>query len=891
VPDYKPQTIEKKWQDRWRDARAFEVTEDSAKPKFYCLEMFAYPSGHAHVGHVRNYMIGDVVARMKRMRGFNVLHPFGWDAFGLPAENAAIKAGTHPETWTLDNIAHMKGQLQRLGISYAWEREIATCLPDYYRWNQWVFLKMLERDLAYRRRSNVNWCPSCNTVLANEQVIDGKCWRCGTTVTTRELEQWFFRITHYADELLDASETLTEWPEKVLTMQRNWIGRSEGARVRFALSGPESRLATGNSRLADHANADPKTANSRPPAASGQSPAASRQPLAANRQPPAAIEVFTTRIDTIYGANFILLAPEHPLVQEWSQAAGAGEFRRTLQRFQSQDRTARMTGEVEKEGFDTGRTAINPFTGKPVPIWVANFVLIEYGTGAVMGVPGHDQRDFEFAKKYSLPITIVVQPEGEKLSVETMTEAKPGAGTLVDSGEFTGLDWEEANRKMTEAAEARKIGQGEVQYRLKDWGISRQRYWGTPIPVVYCEACGMVPVPSDSLPVLLPKVVEFSGRGDSPLAQIPEFVNTTCPDCGGPAKRETDTMDTFVDSSWYFFRFCDPKNTDLPFDPEKVRYWGPVDFYSGGVEHAILHLIYSRFFCRVFRDLAMTNMSEPFTRLLTQGMVLKNGQVMSKSKGNVVDPDDMIQKYGADALRLYVMFVAPPEKEIEWTDAGLEGSWRFLARVWRLVDQLAETIGGEGIPSPAQLDLNDGERALRRKTHDTIRRVTVDLDPRVHLNTAVSALMELVNELYAFCGRTNCLRIGQQAGEVSTVGTVERAATVAVLKEGVEALVRMISPFTPHMAEELWELLGHKGGIAAAGWPTFEEAVAKAEEIVIPVQINGKVRARLTVPADTSEDRLRELALADPQVVRHLEGKAVRKVVVAAGRLVSIVAG
>jgi leucyl-tRNA synthetase len=444
---------------------------------------------------------------------------------------------------------------------------------------------------------------------------------------------------------------------------------------------------------------------------------------------------------------------------------------------------------------------------------------------------------------------------------------------------------------MTASAEQRKIGEGTVQYRLKDWGISRQRYWGTPIPVVYCKACGMVPVPSDSLPVLLPKVVEFSGRGDSPLAQIPEFVNTTCPDCGGPAKRETDTMDTFVDSSWYFLRFCDPKNAELPFDPEKVAYWGPVDFYSGGVEHAILHLIYSRFFCRVFRDLGMTNLSEPFTRLLTQGMVLKNGQVMSKSKGNVVDPDDMIQKYGADALRLYVMFVAPPEKEIEWTDAGLEGSWRFLARVWRLVDQLAETIGGEGIPSPAELELDDGERALRRKTHDTIRRVTVDLDPRVHLNTAVSALMELVNELYAFCGRTNCLRIGQQADEVSTVGTVERAATVAVLKESIEALVRMISPFTPHMAEELWELLGHTGGIVAAGWPSFDEAVAKAEEIVIPVQINGKVRARLTVPAGTPEDRLREFALADPQVVRHLEGKTVRKVVVAAGRLVSIVAG
>jgi leucyl-tRNA synthetase len=878
VPDYKPQTIEKKWQERWRESRAFEVTEDPSKQKFYCLEMFAYPSGHAHVGHVRNYMIGDVVARMKRMRGFNVLHPFGWDAFGLPAENAAIKNRTHPETWTLENIAHMKGQLQRLGISYAWEREIATCLPDYYHWNQWVFVKMLERDLAYRRRSSVNWCPSCQTVLANEQVIDGACWRCGTTVTTRELEQWFFRITHYADELLDATNTLTEWPEKVLTMQQNWIGRSEGARVRFVLA--QAGMRDLGSAIRESAKATDISGPS-----SGRSDPGSRIP------DPGTIEVFTTRIDTIYGANFLMLAPEHPLVQEWSRETGADDFRANLQRFQAQDRTARTMGEIDKEGFDTGRAAINPFTGKAVPIWVANFVLIEYGTGAVMGVPGHDQRDFEFAKKYNLPITIVVQPEEEHLSVESMTEAKPGAGKLVGSGEYNGLDWEEANHKMTVDAEARGIGQGTVQYRLKDWGISRQRYWGTPIPVVYCDTCGMVPVPEDALPVLLPKVAEFSGRGDSPLGQVPEFVNTTCPKCGGPARRETDTMDTFVDSSWYFFRFCDPQNSKLPFDPKSVKYWGPVDFYSGGVEHAILHLIYSRFFTRVFRDLGLTTLSEPFTRLLTQGMVLKGGQVMSKSKGNVVDPDDMIQKYGADALRLYVMFVAPPEKEIEWTDAGLEGSWRFLARVWRMVDSLAETIGGEGIPNPAQIDLNESERTLRRKTHDTIRRVTLDLDPRVHLNTAISGLMELVNELYGFCNNTDCLRIGQTAADTASVGVVERAATVGVLKESVEALVRMISPFAPHMAEELWERLGHAGGIVAAGWPAFDEAVAKAEEVVIPVQINGKLRARLTVPADISEEQLRQIALSDPAVVKHLAGKTVRKTVVANGRLVSIVAG
>jgi leucyl-tRNA synthetase len=858
VPDYKPQEIERKWQDHWRDTRAFEADENPDKPKFYVLEMFAYPSGHAHVGHVRNYMIGDVVARMKRMRGFNVLHPFGWDAFGLPAENAAIKHGTHPETWTFENIEHMKGQLQRIGISYAWEREIATCTPDYYHWNQWIFLKMLERDLAYRRRSNVNWCPDCQTVLANEQVVDGGCWRCGTPVTTRELEQWCFRITRYADELLEATAELPEWPEKVLTMQRNWIGRSEGARVTFALSEPASGAV--------------------------------------------GIEVFTTRIDTIYGANFLLLAPEHPLVQQWSQL-DAGALRANMQRFQAQDRTARMTGEVEKEGFDTGRTAVNPFTGKPVPIWVANFVLVEYGTGAVMGVPGHDQRDFEFARKYGLPVTIVVQPEQSGDSGGTSPafagadagfggagpagEAYAGPGVLVNSGEFSGLSVDDAIRKMTAVAAERGIGEGTVQYRLKDWGISRQRYWGTPIPVIYCEACGMVPVPYDSLPVVLPKVKEFSGRGDSPLAQIAEFVTVECPSCGRAARRETDTMDTFVDSSWYFYRFCDPQNTDLPFDPQTVAYWGPVDFYSGGVEHAILHLIYSRFFARVFRDLGMTGINEPFTRLLTQGMVLKDGQVMSKSRGNVVDPDDMIQKYGADALRLYVMFVAPPEKEIEWTDAGLEGSWRFLARVWRLVDQVAELVGGAGIPAPAELELDESERALRRKTHDTIRRVTLDIDPRVHLNTAVSALMELVNDMYAFCNRHDQLRIGRNLDE--DVGTFERTSTIAVLKEAVEALVRMMSPFTPHMAEELWERLGHGEGIVAAGWPGFDEAVAKADQIVVPVQVNGKVRGRLTVPAGTGEDELRSLALADPQVAKHLEGKTVKKVVVAGGRLISIV--
>ena len=642
VADYRPQDLDRKWQKHWIESRTFEPTEDPSTPKFYCLEMFAYPSGHAHVGHVRNYIIGDVMARTKRMRGFNVLHPFGWDAFGMPAENAAIKSGIPPDVSTFANIGHMKGQLQRLGISYAWDRELATCTPEYYHWNQWLFIRMFERGLAYRRRSSVNWCPKDQTVLANEQVIDdGVCWRCGTKVVTRDLEQWFLKITAYADELLTALDTLTKWPEKVVTMQRNWIGRSEGARVKFPMAG----------------------------GADGE-----------------AIEVFTTRIDTIYGATFVLLAPEHPLVEAF--AAGSSDpaaFRAAVTRFRTQDRTARVSGEVEKEGFFTGRHAVNPFTSQQVPVWVANFVLGEYGTGAVMAVPAHDERDFEFARKYGLPVRVVVRPvDGGIPDADGLTEAVSNDGVLVNSGPWDGTPSDAARARMTADAKSRGLGEGTVQFRLKDWGISRQRYWGTPIPMVYCEKDGVVPVPDDQLPVVLPKVVEFTGKGDSPLAQLPDFVNTTCPRCHGPARRETDTMDTFVDSSWYFDRFCDASNPTQPFDPAKAKYWMPVDFYSGGVEHAILHLLYSRFFTRVLRDVGLISFGEPFKRLLTQGMVLKDGAVMSKSKGNVVDPDTMLGKYGADALRLYVMFVAPPEKEVEWSDAGLEGSFRFLVRVWRI---------------------------------------------------------------------------------------------------------------------------------------------------------------------------------------------------------------
>jgi leucyl-tRNA synthetase len=846
MSDFTPQQFDSKWQQRWTDARAFEVVEDATRPKFYCLEMFAYPSGHAHVGHVRNYIIGDVMARMKRLRGYNVLHPFGWDAFGLPAENAAIKGGIHPETSTLANIAHMKGQLQRLGISYAWERELATCDPAYYRWNQWLFLKMFERGLAYRRRSSVNWCPGCQTVLANEQVVDGACWRCGTTVTTRELEQWFLRITHYADDLLNRIESLGRWPEKVLTMQENWIGRSEGGRIRFPL------LAQDGSRTAR------------------------------------AVEVFTTRIDTAFGATFVLVAPEHPLLDDFARDdPGFGGVRDVAERFRRQDRTDRMSGAAGKEGVDTGRQALNPFTGEAVPIWIANFVLGEYGTGAVQGVPAHDQRDFEFARKYGLPIRVVVQPDGESLDGSTMEAAHEGDGRLVDSGTFSGLASAEAISRMTAHAHEHGFGGAAVQYRLKDWGISRQRYWGTPIPVVYCADDGVVAVPYEQLPVALPKVTNFTGRGDSPLAQVRDFVETTCPKCGGPARRETDTMDTFVDSSWYYLRFTDPSNADLPFDPEKAAYWMPVDFYSGGVEHAILHLIYSRFFMRVLHDLGLTTLDEPFMHLLTQGMVLKDGAVMSKSKGNVVDPDDMVAKYGADALRLYTMFVAPPEKEVEWTDAGLEGSFRFLARLWRLADHWAGAVLGYHAGMPESL--NDAERALRRKTHDTIRRVTVDVEERQHLNTAVSALMELVNELYAFCEQTATGSVGRR--NEGDVAVLERAETVAVVKEAVEALVCLVSPFAPHMAEELWERLGHGNGLQAASWPSYDEEVARAEEIVVPVQVNGKVRSRLTVPAGANDDELRERALADPAVAAHIGDREVRNVVVARGRLVNIVVG
>jgi leucyl-tRNA synthetase len=736
----------------------------------------------------------------------------------------------------------MKGQLQRLGISYAWSREIATCLPEYYKFNQWIFLKMFERGLAYRKRSTVNWCPVDNTVLANEQVIDGACWRCGSVVEQRSLEQWFFKITAYADELLAGLDALPEWPEKVVVMQRNWIGRSDGARMKFPVAGAQGLE----------------------------------------------IEVFTTRIDTIYGATFVLLAPEHAMVDRFAaESADPRGFRDQVAAFRALDKEARRTGEIEKEGFDTGRKARNPFTGEDVPIWIANFVLAEYGTGAIMAVPAHDERDFAFARKYNLPIRIVVRSPETPATAAELTDASVSYGALVDSGEYTGAEAPAVMARMIDDAARRGIGTAEVQYRLKDWGISRQRYWGTPIPVIYCEKDGVVGVPYEQLPVELPKIAQFTGRGDSPLAQVPEFVNVTCPRCGGPARRETDTMDTFVDSSWYFLRFADPHNRELPFGPQAAAYWMPVDFYSGGVEHAILHLLYSRFFTRILRDVGLITFDEPFKRLLTQGMVLKDGNVMSKSKGNVVDPDWMRQKYGADALRLYVMFVAPPEKEVEWSDSGLEGSFRFLVRAWRMVDHWCPLVGAQARTAGAGgTECSEAERALRRKTHDTIRRATVDIEERMHLNTAVSSLMELVNELYVFSERTPH---GVPGRGQALAGNIDRPQTLAVVAEAIDALVVMLSPFAPHMAEELWQMLGHAGGLTTAAWPMFDADVAKADEVVVPVQINGKVRARVTAPADSTDDELRVLVLADPVVLAHIADRKILRVVVAKGPLVSVV--
>ena len=823
MTDYRFEEIEKRWQDRWAEGRTFEVTEDPARPKFYCLEMLPYPSGDIHVGHVRNYCITDVVARYKRMRGFNVLHPIGWDALGLPAENAAIKRGVHPEKWTRDNIAGMKRQLQRLGFSYPWSREIATCDPEYYHWNQWFFLRMLEREIAYRKKAPVNWCPSCQTVLANEQAEGGECWRCHSKVEEREMDQWFLRITAYQDELVDDMAQLKEWPERVLQQQRNWVGRSQGAEIDF--------------------------------------PVEQGEPL----------RIFTTRIDTIYGATFMVVAPEHARVDDFLRGTpDEAKAREAIQRLRGQDRRARQTGTVEKEGVFTGGYATNPFSGEKIPIWVGNFVLTGYGTGAIMGVPGHDQRDFEFARKYALPIRIVIQPKDRALDPATMDAAYDAPGRTVNSGELSGLDSEEAIRRMTAEATKRRIGKAAVTYRLKDWLISRQRYWGTPIPVVYCPKDGVVGVPDDQLPVVLPKDAPFTGEGGNPLEKVPSFVQASCPRCGGPARRETDTMDTFVDSSWYFYRYLSPRKPDGPFDGGAVRHWFPIDLYVGGIEHAILHLVYSRFWTRMMRDLGLVTFDEPVTRLFPQGMVHKDGEVMSKSKGNTVSPDDMCRQYGADTLRLYILSVAPPEDSLEWNDKNVAGVHRFLHRVWALLDRHAAAIAGETRPRvPAEL--SPTARALRRKVHQTIRRITDDVEDRLKLNTAVSALIELEHAI------------------ADAEGEVGQGPERPVLREALETLVLLLSPFAPHIAEEMWERLGRRFSIVDRPWPVADAAIAREEELELAVQVNGKVRGHITVPAEASEEEVRRLALAEPRVAEHVAGRQIAKMVVVPGRLISVV--
>jgi len=846
---YNAGAIEKKWQQTWEQERTFKVAEAPEKEKFYLLEMFPYPSGRIHMGHVRNYSIGDVVARFKRLQGYNVLHPMGWDAFGMPAENAAIQHGTHPAKWTYENIDNMRSQLKKMGLSYDWDREFATCDVDYYKWEQLIFLRMFERGLAYKKSSFVNWCPDCRTVLANEQVEDGCCWRCDNVVEQKELEQWFFKITDYAEELLDHTYRLPGWPEPVLIMQRNWIGRSTGCEIDFPLENSLQK-----------------------------------------------IRVFTTRQDTLYGATFMSLAPEHPMalaLTSEEQRASVEEF---IARVKKQEKTRRTSEDFEKEGVFTGSYCINPVTRKKMPIYLANFVLMDYGTGAVMAVPTHDQRDFEFARKYGLPMQVVIQPEGESLVPAAMGEAWTGSGSMVNSAMFDGLANEAAKEAIADYLEKEGIGKKTVNYRLRDWGVSRQRYWGTPIPIIYCDVCGTVPVPEQDLPVVLPRDVELTGEGGSPLAKSSAFVNVTCPQCGEAARRETDTFDTFVESSWYFARYACPDFPSAPVDRQAAEYWLPVDQYIGGIEHAVMHLLYARFFTKVMRDLGMMNVDEPFANLLTQGMVcmetcscpqhgwlypeevaegrcVKCGaatvtgrnEKMSKSKKNVVDPDNLIKRFGADTARLFSLFAAPPEKDLEWNEQGVEGCFRFLNRVWRAVyDNLGLLPAGGSPVAPEGLG-----RDLRRVTHRTIKKVTEDIDGRFHFNTAIAAIMELVNAIYAF---------------------EEKARHPVVLREALETVVRLLAPFVPHLAEELWSCLGHAGGVERAGWPTWDAAALVEDVKVIVVQVNGKVRGKITVAADADEDAVRQAALAEENVARFVAGKRLEKVVVVPGRLVNVVA-
>jgi leucyl-tRNA synthetase len=840
---YDAQRVETKWAERWRsDPQLYAAEPGSAKKKYYVLEMLPYPSGELHIGHVRNYSIGDALARYMWMKGYNVLHPMGWDSFGLPAENAAIQNKTPPRQWTLGNIVKMKAQMNRLGFAYDWSREVTTCLPDYYRWNQWFFLKFYEKGLAYRKKSKVNWCPLCATVLANEQVVEGCCWRHeGTLVEQRELEQWFLRITKYADELLRDLDKLDGWPEKVLLMQRNWIGRSEGTLVDFKLDYTQPHTGFG--------------------------PAG------------ATISVFTTRVDTIFGATSVQLAPEHPIVADL--AANNPELRSKVDQLIAEQRKAKEVGdigEIEKHGVPTGRYAINPFNGEKIPVWVANYILMDYGTGAIMSVPAHDERDYEFAKKYKLEIRLVVLPISNDPE-ETVTEPRlpfvAHEGMLINSGPFSGLECADAIKKMSAHAEKNGFGKATVTYRLKDWGISRQRYWGTPIPMLYCEKDGIVPVAEKDLPVILPENVEITLAGGSPLANVPEFVNATCPKCGGPARRETDTMDTFVDSSWYFYRYTDAHNDQAPFDSKIAEYWFPIDQYIGGIEHAILHLIYSRFWTKFMRDMGLVTHGEPVDHQFSQGMVIKNGAKMSKSKGNVVSPDEMVARYGADAARLYSLFAAPPDRDMDWQDAGIEGIQRFLGRVYRFVKEEQKSV-------PAQL--NPPARRVQRKLHQTIKRVTDDFQGRWHFNTCISAIMELLND----AGRWV---LGSQSVNNPNTGEFVEGYDIpsSVLGEVKRGIVLLLAPFAPYLAHELWEMLGEKGCLLKASWPKFDAELAKEEELEIPVQVNGKLRSRVNVPAFAGEEFVLERALADEKIRAAIAGKQIVKKIYVAGKLVNIV--
>jgi leucyl-tRNA synthetase len=837
---YDPAAIEPKWQARWAADPALFAAEPATcgKPKYYVLEMLPYPSGHLHMGHVRLYAIGDALARHMWMRGYNVLHPMGWDAFGLPAENAALQNNVPPREWTLANIAAMKRQFKSLGMGLDWATEVTTCLPDYYRWNQWFFLRMFEKGLAYRKKSKVNWCPECATVLANEQVIDGRCWRHeDTIVEQRDLVQWFLRITAYAQELLEGLDKLDGWPEKVRTMQRNWIGRSEGTEVDFFLGEVQG------SGVRDQGSERTR------------------------------IRVFTTRVDTIFGATSVQLAPQHALVAVFT--ATDPELKAQVEELIDQQKKAREAGDlgaIEKHGVPTGHFAVNPYNGTRVPIWVANYILSDYGTGAIMSVPAHDERDFEFAVKYGLPIEQVIHPEDKSLAVVLPFVSEEGV--LVNSGEFSGLSCTQAQKLLQEAAAKGGFGEATVTYRLKDWGVSRQRYWGTPIPMVYCEEhCdgnGPLPVPDDQLPVLLPDQIEITQQGGSPLARVPGFVNTTCPKCGGPARRETDTMDTFVDSSWYFYRYTDAKNANAPFDSAVVKYWFPIDQYIGGVEHAILHLIYSRFWTRVMRDLGLIVNDEPVRRLFTQGMVIKDGHKMSKSKGNVVSPDDMVARYGADAARAYSLFAAPPDRDLDWQEDGVAGVSRFLARVWRLTTRYAPQARagrGQRAEAPSGVSLK-----LLRKLHQTIAKITLDFEGRWHFNTCIAAIMELVNEIQAADTQLS-------AGEVPP----------PVVLELLRSLVLLLAPFAPHLVAELWEELGEQGTVLRAPWPQSDPELAREDELEIPVQINGKLVAVVRVAADADVKTIEAAALVDEKVKTRIAGKTVVKLIVVPGKLVNLV--